>query len=328
MRAARPGRGRAAALAIGLVWLARPTEARAQELDLTWQAPATCPSADQVKSEFERSVRVRPGRTPPRLTAIAVVEQIRGRWFLHLHTKRDELEGQREIEADSCASLARATALVLTLALGEGDMVEENAAPPAPAPPPAPEPAPALAPAPARDSVPAPVRRRPLVWAVAADARSSWGPLPGRSVGFGAGVDVRAKWWGVKARVESWPGSDQGPAPGLQTHFDGIAGSASLCLLGSPLHVLALSVCAGFQASALRGSSSGATSSETAIAPWYAVLSSVGVRVPVVEPVHIDLAFELATTLKPPRFVVNGLGEVYVVPALVPNAVGGLSVDL
>jgi hypothetical protein len=48
----------------------------------------------------------------------------------------------------------------------------------------------------------------------------------------------------------------------------------------------------------------------------------------VVKPVHLDLAFELATTLKPPRFVENRLGEVYVVPALVPNAVGGLSVDL
>src|SRR5580658_10823719 len=134
------------AVAAGLLWMTVAGRGQAQDLDLVWQAPDTCPTSEQVKSEFQRSLRLSPGYVPPRLSATAVVEHTSGRWFLHLHTVRNGIEGNREIEADSCTSLARAAALVLTLALGEGDLDQQPApvnsepavAPPVEASPPAP----------------------------------------------------------------------------------------------------------------------------------------------------------------------------------------------
>ncbi len=140
------------AVVASLVCLTTTRRAQAQDLDLVWQAPDTCPTGEQVKAEFQRSLRLSPGYVPPQLAAMAVVEHTGGRWFLHLHTVRNGIEGTREIEADSCTSLARAAALVLTLALGEGDLDQQPApihkeSPPAPPIEP-PAPAPAAAPTP------------------------------------------------------------------------------------------------------------------------------------------------------------------------------------
>jgi hypothetical protein len=315
------------AVATGLVLLTTTRRGRAQDLDLVWQAPDTCPTSEQVKSEFQRSLRLSPGYVPPRLSATAIVEHTAGRWSLHLHTVRNGIEGDREIEADSCTSLARAAALVLTLALGEGDF-DEPPSPPSKEPPAAP---PLEAPLPVS---PAPVPERvhaahgPLTWAPTLDARTAWGPVPGPSLGVGAGVDVRAKWWEVSARAESWPSVSQVPAPGLETTFDGAGGALSFCVLGSPASFLVFALCGGFEASAIHGASSGGTRALSRVAPWYAALTSLRTRTPLFDGVHVEVAFELAESLTRPEFTVQGLGDVYVVPELSPSAVVGVSFDL
>src|SRR5580700_1293198 len=187
-------------VAIGLLLLTTTRRGQAQDLDLVWQAPDACPTSEQVKSEFQRSLRLSPGYVPPRLSATAIVEHTGGRWFLHLHTVRNGIAGDREIEADSCASLGRAAALVLTLALGEGDLDQA----PKPEPPPSKA---ALSPpveatpiAPAPQPAPQPkAARKPMTWAPTVDARTAWGPLRGPAFGVGAGVDVRATWWALSA---------------------------------------------------------------------------------------------------------------------------------
>jgi hypothetical protein len=319
------------AVAAGLLWMTTTRRAHAQDLDLVWQAPETCPPGEQVKSDFQRSLRLSPGYVPPHLSATAVVDHTGGRWFLHLHTVRNGIEGNREIEADSCTSLARAAALVLTLALGEGDL-DQQPAPinkePAPAAPVA-APAPA-APAPA--AAPPPAVRGPLRWSPTLEGRAARGPLPGTALGVGAGVDLRATWWALSARAESWPSVSQGHAPGVQTTFEGVGGGLSFCVLGSPASFVVFALCGGLQAVALHGDSSGAgsqgiVSPRPKFAPWYAALTSLRARVPLFDAVHLEVGFELAESLFRPEFAI-GLGDVYVVPELSPSAVAGVSVDL
>jgi hypothetical protein len=306
--------------------------AHAQDLDLVWQAPETCPSGDQVKSDFQRSLRLSPGYVPPRLSATAVVDQTGGRWFLHLHTVRNGIEGNREIEADSCNSLARAAALVLTLALGEGDLDQQPApvnkepvpARPVQAPPPAP-PAPPVAPVHAAHG--------PLTWSPTLEARAAWGPLPGPELGVGAGVDLRAKWWALSARGVAWPSVSRSPASGVQDTFEGVGGALSFCVLGSPASFVVFALCGGIEASAIRGASSGAsTLAGSDVAPWVAALTSLRARVPLFDSLHLEVGFELAESLFHPfqraEFTVNRLGDVYVVPELSPSAVAGVSFDL
>src|SRR5271170_4461784 len=114
----------------GLAWLT-PSTARAQDLDLVWNAPAECPTGESVKAQIERAIHLAAGHTLPRLQATADIEPSAGRWVLHLHTVRDGVAGDRDLDSDSCASLARATVLVLSLALGEGDSAQ-LATPPVP----------------------------------------------------------------------------------------------------------------------------------------------------------------------------------------------------
>jgi hypothetical protein len=319
------------AVAAGLLWMTTTRRAHAQNLDLVWRAPDTCPTSEQVEAEFQRSLRLSPGYVPPHLSATAVVEHTGGRWFLHLHTVRNGIEGTREIEADSCTSLARAAALVLTLALGEGDLDEQPApvnsepavAPPVEASPPAP-----LPPA----APPVHAEHRPLAWSPTLDARIAWGPLPGPALGVGAGVDLHAKWWALSARALGWPSVSQGAAPGVQTTFEGAGGALSFCVLGQPAYFVAFGLCGGLEAVAIHGDSSGTGSNGTVIprpqfAPWYAALTSIRARVPLFDSVHLEVGFELAESLFRPTFKV-GLGDVYVVPELSPSGVVGVSFDL
>jgi hypothetical protein len=353
---ARSGRRRwCAACASSLFFLATARASRADPLDLVWDAPETCNSGADVRREFERSTSIRPGRSPPHLSARARVEARDGRWVLHLHTLRDGVEGDREIEADSCASLTRAAALVLALAFGEGAQPEAAPTPEAPVAPPAPI-APTLAAkgvagSAGQDIYPsARSRRTSLVsWSVTLDGRIAWGPLPGPAAGAATTVDARGRWWGVSARVISWPGANGEPEPDLHAHFTGVGGALSLCLLGRPSRAWILAACAGLEASALRGTSTGATFSEAAVAPWLAAIPALRARLRLVGPLHVEAGVEVAASLMRPSFavcrapsddssamsqpcLVHGLlgmtQTVYVVPEISPSGSLGLSLDI
>jgi hypothetical protein len=141
-------------------------------------------------------------------------------------------------------------------------------------------------------------------------------------------VDVRAKKREVSARAESWPSVNQRPAPDLQTTFAGAGGAVSLCVLGAPARFLVLALCGGMEASGIYGASAGGSQAGWKVAPWYAALTAARARVPLFDGVHLEVGFELAESLFRPRFTVDGLGDVYVVPELSPSAVVGVSFDL
>jgi hypothetical protein len=305
--------------------VAWPRAGQAMELELTWNAPVGCPSGAEVQREFERLTKVPPGTTPVQLAAEARIEQSGGVWLLHLTTVRNGLPGEREIEAGSCASLAHAAALVLALAFGEMAASVEAARPPAPPPVVAP---------PVITAAPAP--RPSLEWSVGAFGLSAWGPLPGRAFGFGAGADAGApggRWFG-SLRVLGWSSVEERALTVVTTRYDGAGVSLAGCFAGLRARALTLAACAGFQAAALRAAPSGVMSATTPVAPWYAVVPALRARVRIYRAVHLDLGFEVATTLDRPRFVVRQFGTpdtltaVYVVPRLAPSAVAGLSFDL
>jgi hypothetical protein len=353
---ARSGRRRwCAACAASLFLLATARASRADPLDLVWDAPDTCNSGADVRREFERSTSIRPGRSPPHLSARARVEARDGRWVLHLHTLRDGVEGDREIEADSCASLTRAAALVLALAFGEGAEPEAAPTPDAPVAPQAPTTLTMAAKGRAGSDRQenSPFARSPrasfISWSVTLDGRVAWGPLPGPAAGAATTVDARGRWWGASARVISWPGANGEPEPDLHAHFTGVGGALSLCLLGRPSRAWLLAACAGLQASALRGTSTGATVSDAAVASWLAAIPALRARLRLFGPLHVEAGVEVAASLTRPAFAVcrapsddsNAMSQpcsvhgvsgmtqtVYVVPEISPSGSLGLSLDI
>jgi hypothetical protein len=100
-------------------------------------------------------------------------------------------------------------------------------------------------------------------------------------------------------------------------------------LLGSPSDWFAVAGCAGLQASALRGASSGGSEAGSAVASWYAALPAVRARFRLVGELFMDLGFETAISLTRPRFVITGLTPpAYVVPLLAPSVSAGLAMRI
>lgn len=328
-------------------------------LDLAWEAPPECPTGDAVRAQLARVVRVRSGRTPPHLVAVARVEQQAGRWILHLRTQRDGMAGARQLEAGSCAALVGAATLVLALAFGEGveladepllleprpsppvrarpDSPPRAEAPPAAAAPAAPEPVPPPPPeatAPPPDNETIAVRARPISpapspwhWALALDGRSSWGPMPNQAFGFGAGLDVGTDRFFANLHLGALPRAEEASAiPQVRARYTVFDGAASGCVrAGAPTSV-SLAGCVGGRIGALRGTAVGATQNDATTAPLYAVVVAARLEVPIYQAISGQLGFDVATALNRPWFAVHGIGDVHRVPRLTPSAAAGLAV--
>jgi hypothetical protein len=86
------------------------TEA-ATPVTLVWNAPPDCPQRDAVLADVQRIVD---GPTNRVVEARADVTELGPQhWSVHLVTSVDGLAGDRTIDANSCVSLAAATALIL-----------------------------------------------------------------------------------------------------------------------------------------------------------------------------------------------------------------------
>jgi hypothetical protein len=348
---------RLAAAIAALLVVAAAAPARAEvPLTLTWDAPAGCPTAADVRAEVERLVRFPPGRAPSPLVAEGHVEARDGRWRLRLRTERDGLPGERELEADSCASLAHAATLVMALAFGLGapeppappPPVEERPRPPprprvveAPPPPPpiveAPPPPPPVAPPPKKEPEPEPVivvapppPRPPVTWSVAAESRVSRGPAPDVGWAVGVGLDATVGRVVAGVRAVGWLPGDVSVAstPPARVQVSGAGATLSLCGLALRRARVSLAGCAFGGGAALAGSSTGGLTAKSVTAPWYEAGAALRGRLRVAGALHLDLALEAAASVTRPRFALDGQGDVYTVPAFVPAAVLGLSFDI
>jgi hypothetical protein len=93
------------------VLFAAPVAEAAAPVSLTWNAPAGCPSGEAVLADVERTLGATTSR---RVTARADVSEIGpDHWSVRLITDVDGAQGERTLDANSCASLATATALIL-----------------------------------------------------------------------------------------------------------------------------------------------------------------------------------------------------------------------
>lgn len=97
-------------------FVARPASAD-EPLRLAWRAPAGCPSSETVRAA---ALRGAPGGASVPIEAEATVERREragARWVVTLRTQRADARGERILEADTCAALGDATAVILALAL-------------------------------------------------------------------------------------------------------------------------------------------------------------------------------------------------------------------
>lgn len=299
-------------------------------LDLTWDAPAECPSYSEVVTELERITRVRSGREITPVRAQAKIERTPdGRYRLRLLTEREGQTGETELDASSCPVLKRGVTLVLALTLGDGvDVVDEAQAAKADAPEPdaspdrpAPaKPASVVAPAqPAKRAGPELATLRFSPWLAASGA---WGLLRKPSFGPQLGVALGKPHWQARVDVTFWPPVAGARYQNIESSYLAFVGALGGCARIMPAG-WSLAGCAGLQIGVIHGSSQGALSDGSATAPWYAVAPSVVVTAPA--PVAVRLEASVAVALDPPRFAIRYVADVYTVSRLVPALSIGLS---
>jgi hypothetical protein len=241
-------------VACGVVSIA--SLAGAQEpVSLAWNAPTGCPSGESVVADVKTILG---GPTPHRVTARADVTQLGPEhWSVHVATDVDGTQGERTLEADSCTSLAKATALILAWAV---DPVKARAAMAAKqAGPTAPSPAPAAAGSPERTPS-TPSSPLPLAAVVAVSAMGDLGTLqsPGGGVQLALGALVGPMRFELLG--DDWGTQDvwgQGDAVGTHVHL--LDGALRACFRWQMAPRFELDPCAG--AGLVVASSSGYPSS-------------------------------------------------------------------
>jgi hypothetical protein len=212
-----------------------PREADAQHLTLAWEAPAGCPDRAAVRARLPEARR-------PITVRARSVRGANDRWAIHL-----EIDGgARDLEADTCAELADAAVLIVSLALDGA-----SSDPPTP---------------------PAPIRAAPgerVRFGARALGGVDLGTLPAAAFVVSAAVTARAARWRGEVAL-SWLSSQRRVSPsGFGGDFD--AGRVTLRGCFVPFaHRLELRACVGVDVGLLVGAGVGVDAPDVGIAPWVA----------------------------------------------------------
>lgn len=284
-----------ALLIAGQLSAPRAAEPPGDPLELSWEAPAGCPGSEHVRM----LVRAMSPGAPPRARVRARVAP-RGSGFAEaLEITVAGVVEQRALEGETCLELARATALLVAIALdpiAAAEALDERTQAGG-----VPEPPVALAPDERASGSPVatPVagsadasRRRPEArgarprWRIDGNgvAGASWGAVPGATglVGAALGVERRVDdALGLRLALDgryaiptlaSYP-----DRPGLSAAFDLWALGPKGCL--SPqARRLSLPVCAGVELGGLRARASGTADARTDRSPWVAATLDASLR--------------------------------------------------
>lgn len=310
------------ALGFAAVMLVAPERAR---VEFRWDAPAGCPGEAEVLAELERLLGgPLAERGGPRLTAIARVRQEPGQGYdLRLWTVRDEGTLQRSLSNAECEAVAKAAALIAAMAIdpsvlermADGTEAAEVAAEAKtvtePEPPPEIEEKEEEKKEVASGERVEP-RRRALRGAVRVGAGISGGDLPG----VGALVRLTAALVWPKARLEL----EASYGPVRKARYDDRQDRgvdlqlATATLRGCPVwrtRRVEFPLCGGVEVGAMYGRGVGyALTSEGRL--LFASLQLTPMVLFAPHPrVALGVALEGAVHVARPRFVVEGVGEVY-----------------
>ena len=275
-------------------------------VDLTWTAPAECPSHDAVLDDVARILSHSSGTRAPASAQAEVARDERGRWHATLRVDARGASSERALEAESCEAIATASALILAIAV-EGGMPE-----PAEPPPTAESKAPAPGPQPA-----APARRLPASHLlVAAAGVVDAGMLPGASYGAEAALGWTYEATGFRVRAlgsANWfADQDVKPLAGEGGRFSPFAGAIRGC---ASLQRAAFDVgpCLGAEVDVMTGAGNGSGTGlpsttytpSTRLGVWESLLGSIAATWNLDTRLAVFVRADAVVPLNPPTFVIN-----------------------
>lgn len=306
--------------------VASPPSAAAE---FRWDAPAGCPSQDEVTANVERTLE-RPladidGR---HISVIARARPGTDGWDLKVWTVTLDQTQERTLKTKDCATAAEAAAVFAAMAIDPPpDAEPEPAAEPESTPEPEFTPEPEPEPPPPQEPEPDHPR---LEFHLGAHAGPSWGSTPG--VAGLAGLMLTARRKRFRAELDVRYGFTQEaryvdqPSVGaaLQQAFVVVRG----CGLVRPEAKLQVPLCGGVEAGALIGRGQGVERARTDSIPWLAAQARGGVLGWVHPRVALSLAAEPFVALYRPAFRISPVGVLWRPRAAGVRGLAGVEIRL
>jgi hypothetical protein len=297
--------------AIALATIGEPMGTSAQvsdnlPLQLSWTAPAACPSANSVREEILRRVGAtdRDPVSEPIVAEVEIHATSTGSFQLSLRTTAGEAIGERELSGRDCGQLADAVALVLALLISPK-------APLAPEPPPR-QATPAAEQPSVRDQSVSRLASVPR-FAVGIDGVVGLGVLPAVAEGLDLRFVLQSERWAAMIRTGGFFAQDsEAPIfPGARASFYRLEWALALCAQSSAARRAGVAACLGSALVRLHGESAGVASSGGASAFWPEALAEVSAHVRPVPWTRLHLSLEGHFLGHAPDFAILGLGSVY-----------------
>lgn len=269
---------------------ALPEEPYPATLDLQWNAPPGCSSADAIEARIE-ALLSGPPRGDGEAKVVADVRRVSGGVHMTLTTTFAGAADVREVESGSCEALADATAVLLAVSLEPGLEAEVEAdAEPQPEPAPSLEPGPVILPEPPQ--LPATPSSEPPEPAVEVSVPPTDDPDPVPLVavhGFvsGGGERGAVQDWtgvvqaglGVRGRARPWAAEVGGTYVAPRRHDGGLyqVGAANLRACWTPARgPWSMLACGGGEVGLLRVDTRGLVPTRTVNGPSHGVAASLG----------------------------------------------------
>jgi hypothetical protein len=221
---------------------------------------------------------------PVDVHATAQVRERAGRYQAALHVQTPQGAGERTLEHADCAILAESVALVIALC-ASGQLPANSA----------------------------PARRAPPRLALAAHAAAVSGTLPQLALGAGADLTVAAPW-ALRAELSATLFLEQearySATPTVGATFGLLRVAARVCR-GFSVASFELGPCAGMQLQRIAADGFGGVLRDAGAALLLAPTLGLLVRLPVLRPLALRLALEVAVPLQRRRFVYTDLAELH-----------------
>jgi hypothetical protein len=333
------------AMAVGVAAFGLVARAHAQSLplDLTWEAPSECPSAERIRRELERITRPRPGRQLTPLVARALITRSGMGYHLTLETERSGALSKAQLDNPTCEPLSRAATLVLALAYGDGVDIREDepekpdasvltslgeGTAPSGADSNSSRSAHAVSTALRQASLDRrPPRSRRLEIAPWVGATGTSGLIAAFALGTEVGVQLRAMRWLASWRVDALPQREAAKRGAVSAQLSDFSAALGGCAQ-APVTTVLLATCARFEAGVLRARSEGARVDGSASPTWFAVAPSLLARIPIASPFALRAELGALIPLSVSRFVVAGEGALYQTTHVAPELGLGLEITL
>lgn len=282
---------------LALAWVGPAAPA---DVDLQWNAPASCPDRQQVLEQALELVAMEADA----LGGVSVRAQVRegaGDSFeMDLRLRTTSGTTERAMNAVTCETLAEATALALVIAADEARALERLQQTSA-APLVAEQTAPVASPGRVRGTV-------------EVGTGLSLGALPGFGPHVFVGLGVRGDRWSVTGygtHVFARTGSlDAVPESGAAGRFQLWAGGLRGCAHPN-LGRVQLPLCAGAEAGQIAGRGVGIENPQKNAEPWGAVVGGGTLVWSPIPSVGVFAGFQVVVPFIRPAFEVEGLGTVY-----------------